>query len=177
MPPLDIAFRRASAHDAERLSAFAASVFPLGGRPGAAALDIEAHIATQLNPDRFRELIADPATHVILAMSGEEIVGYGVMVCDCRHSQVEANTQAEVRKFYVDPRYHGQGLADALMRHLLREGDGLDTVWLSVFSENPRAIRFYERCGFRVIGKQDYWVGDDCQKDFVMRRDVAKGTR
>jgi diamine N-acetyltransferase len=177
MPQLDFEFRRATARDAEGLSAFAARVFPLGGRSDAPATDIQAHIAAHLTPERFCELIADPDAVVILASSGPEIAGYGVLIHDCRHPQIEEPTQAEVRKFYVDPQHHGQGLAHRLMRELLQAASPGETVWLSVFSENPRAIRFYERSGFRVVGKQDYWVGDDCQKDFVMRREVEEGTR
>jgi ribosomal protein S18 acetylase RimI-like enzyme len=177
MPELEIEFRRAEAHDAERLSTFAARVFPLGGRPGADSADIQAYIATQLTPERFRELIADPNTSVLVAASGREIVGYGVLVRDCRHPQIDAETQAEVRKFYVDPAFHGQGVARHLMRELLLGAANSGAIWLSVFSENPRAIRFYEWAGFSVIGKQDYWVGEDCQKDFVMQYDAAKGAR
>ena len=177
MPESKIEFRRATAGDAAPLSALAARLFPLGGRPGAASADIQAHIATQLTPGRFRQLIADPATHTVLALSGSEIVGYGVLVSNCRHEQIHADAQAEVRKFYVDPAYHGQGLARDLMSELLQAASPSELVWLSVFSENPRAIRFYERFGFHVIGTQDYWVGHDCQKDFVMRRDVEKGSR
>ncbi|MDT0164082.1 GNAT family N-acetyltransferase [Actinotalea sp. AC32] len=46
----------------------------------------------------------------------------------------------------------GSGLAgaahDDVMRHLRRQGH--DSAWLRVFEENGRAIRFYERRGWRA---------------------------
>jgi len=44
-------------------------------------------------------------------------------------------------------------------------------VWLSVYSENPRAIAFYKKWGFHIAGSQEFLVGADPQQDFLMRRD------
>jgi ribosomal protein S18 acetylase RimI-like enzyme len=65
------------------------------------------------------------------------------------------------------------------MRELLRATEAAcEAIWLSVYSENARAIAFYTRSGFRLAGEHDFLVGEDRQKDFLMRRDVAKeGTR
>ena len=166
--------RRAVADDADSLSAFARSVFSLGGRPGATHADLEAYFSAKLTPAHFRTSIAN-AHHLLLVAEVErEIAGYGEIVRDVPAPQIAEPRPSELRKLYVGPRYHGLGIADALMRDLLR--DAAHPVWLSVFSENPRAIRFYERWGFKIIGTHDFLVGDDPQQDFVMRRDESKGT-
>jgi diamine N-acetyltransferase len=41
-------------------------------------------------------------------------------------------------------------------------------MWLSVWERNPRAIAFYGKCGFRMVGSKDFWVGSDRQTDHVM---------
>jgi diamine N-acetyltransferase len=60
------------------------------------------------------------------------------------------------------------------MRQALRslEQDRLATVWLRVCHENPRAIAFYEKRGFHIVGTHEVLVGTDRQKDFLMRRDL-----
>ncbi len=50
-----------------------------------------------------------------------------------------------------------------------REG----TVWLSVFSGNERAISFYRKWGFRIAGVQEFFVGADCQQDYLMKRELS----
>lgn len=175
MPDVPITIRRADDNDAETLSGFAARVFPLGGRPGADSTDLAAYISTELTRERFRSILANPHSLLLLAESGSSLAGYGLLVHQSANPQIDAHAPEEVRKLYVDPRYHGRGVADALMRDMLiAVAPECDVIWLGVFSENSRAIAFYERWGFRRIGTQHFLVGDDRQKDFLMRRDPPR---
>jgi GNAT superfamily N-acetyltransferase len=76
----------------------------------------------------------------------------------------------EIWRFYVDRPWHGLGLAQTLMS-AVREcavQKGARTLWLGVWEKNPRAIAFYEKCGFRDVGAHDFWVGSDRQTDRIM---------
>lgn len=59
-----------------------------------------------------------------------------------------------VGSFWVDPALRGKAAAPALMAALLAEAErqGLGAAWLHVRKSNGRAVRFYERCGFRGTG-------------------------
>jgi diamine N-acetyltransferase len=165
--------RPAIAADAEALASFAAKVFPLGGRPGADPADLARFISSELNPNKFREFIADPEASLILAVHEEHIAGLALAIRNCAHAQIEAACPGELRKLYVDPQHHGKGVANALMQQALNSlQPPADVVWLSVFSENARAIAFYQRWGFRIVGTQKFMVGNDPQEDFLMRRDL-----
>ena len=39
---------------------------------------------------------------------------------------------------------------------------------LSVWKEQPQAIRFYEKEGFRIAGELVFMVGDDPKEDWLM---------
>lgn len=165
--------RRPAPEDAEPLSLFAARIFPLGGRPGADPAHIAAYVAEHLTPAQLRADMANSHMTLVIAEIGPDIVGYAALVRDSRHPQLPANCSNEVHKLYVDPAQHGRGIADAFMSALLEEATA--PLWLTVFSENPRAIRFYQRWGFQVAGRQDFYVGEDRQQDLLMTRE--KGTR
>jgi putative acetyltransferase len=51
---------------------------------------------------------------------------------------------------FVDPAYHGRGLGTALVRRALNLHPGLTT---DVNEQNPQALAFYERIGFRRTGR------------------------
>jgi ribosomal protein S18 acetylase RimI-like enzyme len=164
--------RTATAGDAEALSAFARQTFPLGCPADVDPADIVAFAAVELTATRFHDLLSDARTTTFLADSQGKIVGYTMFIRDERHAFIKEERVVELRKFYVDPAFHGQGLAHALMQAALGRF-GSETVWLSVFSRNPRAISFYQRYGFEVVGEQKFLVGKDPQNDFVMRRDAT----
>jgi ribosomal protein S18 acetylase RimI-like enzyme len=58
------------------------------------------------------------------------------------------------------------------MRACLEEARkmGHATIWLGVWEKNERAIRFYDKWGFRKIGEKQFVLGRDVQTDFIMER-------
>src|SRR4051794_28981597 len=59
---------------------------------------------------------------------------------------------AKIEALFLAPEYHRQGLGRRLVRHA-RELKGLLTV--EVNEQNPAAVRFYEACGFVVVGRSE----------------------
>ena len=47
---------------------------------------------------------------------------------------------------------------------------GGDMLYLSVFVDNHRARRFYDRHGFGEVGPYAFMVGDHVDDDIIMRR-------
>jgi ribosomal protein S18 acetylase RimI-like enzyme len=171
--------RPATTADVSELSAFAASVFHLGC-PETAPGDLADYIAAELPPERFLALVEDPNIVVLLAEAAQpedpgrqQIVAYMVVVRRSPQPHISMDAPAEFRKLYLAPAYHGSGLADALVQSALSlvEDEGPLSIWLSVFSENSRAIVFYKKWGFRIVGPREFLVGTDRQKDFLMQRD------
>jgi GNAT superfamily N-acetyltransferase len=76
----------------------------------------------------------------------------------------------ELWRFYVDRRWHGQGIAQALMDHVKSEARqrGAGTLWLGVWEHNARARAFYAKCGFSDVGQHVFLFGTDPQTDLVM---------
>ena len=53
------------------------------------------------------------------------------------------------------------------MRRLAAER-GTASLWLSCWQQQPQAIRFYEKEGFRITGELVFVVGDDPKDDWLM---------
>jgi ribosomal protein S18 acetylase RimI-like enzyme len=75
-------------------------------------------------------------------------------------------------KCYVSPDYRSGNVADTLMGMALKRAvsQGFDAIWLLVWKENPRAVRFYTKHGFAAIGTQPVWVGDIAFDDHIMKK-------
>jgi ribosomal protein S18 acetylase RimI-like enzyme len=46
-------------------------------------------------------------------------------------------------------------------------------LYLSVYIDNHRARRFYDRYGFEPVGRYDFMVGNHADEDILMRLRVA----
>lgn len=77
----------------------------------------------------------------------------------------------ELRQLYIFKPWQGLGLADDLTRWALDQARarGASEIWLSVYTENPRARRFYARHGFAEIAPYKFMVGTQADEDILCR--------
>jgi len=109
-----------------------------------------------------------------VAEADRRLVAYLQLRLDAESPLISGTRPVEIQRFYVDASHHGTGLAHQLMAHVLAraEAAGAATLWLGVWERNPRALAFYRKWGFDVVGEHIFKLGDDPQRDLVTRRDV-----
>ncbi|NWB25462.1 GNAT family N-acetyltransferase [Pseudomonas gingeri] len=165
MRPLQI--RPATVADCDPLSHIACRTFALACPASTPALEIARHIEAQLQPVHFRELLQQPGKILLVLELDQQLIGYSLLTPEPGPVGVEAADAAqEFTRCYVVPEQHGSGAAGFLMSESLKYLAG--PVRLSVSEENPRAIRFYERQGFRIVGQTTFQCGNDVQRDWLM---------
>ncbi|MCS7035456.1 MAG: GNAT family N-acetyltransferase [Saprospiraceae bacterium] len=78
----------------------------------------------------------------------------------------------QIERIYVDASWQGQGIGERLLAFAEARARqvGANWLWLSVWKEAPRAVRFYEKNGFHIFGTEIFWVGADPQPDWIMRK-------
>lgn len=77
----------------------------------------------------------------------------GIAVFACPRSGKMGHT-GELGAMYVRGRARGTGIADKLVESIIDSAAGkVDQLKLTVNAENARAIRLYERHGFRTVGR------------------------
>lgn len=83
----------------------------------------------------------------------------------------QVGPSVELRQLYVLKAWHGLGIAPVLMDWVLEEAPrrGGRDLLLTVFTENHRARRFYERYGFEEVGRYAFMVGNHADEDIIMR--------
>jgi ribosomal-protein-alanine N-acetyltransferase len=106
---------------------------------------IEQGLGWSWQPARVLAAIRDRATNVAVIDGAEAIVGFGIMLY-----REEA---AHLTLLAVDEGHRGQGLGQALVTWLEQPARvaGAVRIRVEARADNPRAIAFYERLGFRLL--------------------------
>lgn len=174
-PDTDIGLRRATPGDAARLATFAATsfvdAFAAQNRPE----DIATYLSAAFGESLQRAELSDPDCTVFLAERDGELAGYA-MLRDGSHPPCVADANAiEIARLYAGQRWIGAGIGALLMQRCLVEAAsrGRRTIWLGVWERNVRAIAFYQRWHFSIVGSQPFLLGTDRQNDRVMARRVV----
>jgi GNAT superfamily N-acetyltransferase len=105
--------------------------------------------------------LTDP--HTIEEQKGyllNEVVPKNHVLVAAYHRMVAAfiaATHESISQLYVDPDFQGKGLGSVLLNWAKDQSDGY--LWLYTFERNKRAMRFYERNGFRPVkrGFEETW--------------------
>jgi ribosomal protein S18 acetylase RimI-like enzyme len=132
--------------------------------------DLGAFLA-KFTPEAWRAEMEDPRYAFRLAEAGGEAVGY--LKLGPLTLPVEPDAAAiELRQLYLLKGHHGSGIATELMEWALAEAGkrGAREIYLTVYVDNHRAKRFYERYGFVAVGRYDFMVGNQADEDIIMRK-------
>lgn len=88
-------------------------------------------------------------------------VGFAKVKKYSLNDQFESVAQMELQKIYVLPYYHGSGAGAALMEAVIDLANEVrpDLIWLDTYIGNAKAIRFYEKYGFKKSGNHYFTIG------------------
>ena len=175
----ELRFRHGQAGDAAILADFMERNFRATYGHCSTPANIDAAVHEHYGIDAQRRQLADPACLNLLvegddgALLGHAQVRYGHAPPDA----VQPRPAAEVTRFYVDAPAHGRGVAQAMLAEVERRvcAHGVVALWLSVWQEQPQAVRFYEKAGFRRAGTLVFVVGDDPKDDWLMLKALRDG--
>jgi GNAT superfamily N-acetyltransferase len=129
---------------------------------------------TSFGVEDWRAVLADPRFAFRIAEVDGKPVGY--VKLGPVDIPIDTTQRAILlQQFYLLTEYHGQGIAQQLMDWAFDEAlrRGAEEVYLTVFVENRRARRFYDRYGFQAVGRYDFMVGNHADEDVVMRKTLV----
>jgi len=174
-PDSTLGIRVGAVHDAERLSPFARRVFDATFAADNDPVALGAYMDGAFNVARQREELSNPACTVLLAHHDDVLVAWALLRDDTAapaDSVIPGARPLHLNRFYVDQAWHGRGVARALMTEVQRVTQlrGHDALWLTTWERNARAIRFYEREGFAIVGTTWFQLGVELQRDYVLAR-------
>lgn len=167
---MSVALRMAGLQDARALSLLGARTFSESFghlyTPENLALFLTNH-----TEERWRSELADPAFAVCIGEAEGQAVAYAKIGPPTLPFEPRGKP-VELRQFYILGPWQGSGAATALMEWVVQEARsrGGEDLYLSVFIDNHRARRFYDRCGFEAVGRFAFMVGTHADEDIVMRK-------
>ena len=170
--------RQAGVADAERIGLLAARLFVQAYGSTHPEPELSRYLQRSFSTDYFSRALAQGDRVLVAGDAADTDCGYAHlrMTHGAPPAGVEAQRAVELARFYVDEAWHGQGVAQVLMKGCEREAlaSGADALWLGVWQEAARPIAFYRRAGFTVVGTTTFEFGERRDADYLMMRTIAR---
>jgi len=137
--------------------------------------ELERHIAVSFSTASISAELANPNSITLWTTDGSGPVAYLKVNQGGAQTEPGLERGLEIQQIYVRSSAQGKGIGN----HLIREAtaiavrEGLDFLWLGVWENNTSAIEVYRHLGFSDFGEHVFRIGDDLQRDVLMRRDIT----
>jgi ribosomal protein S18 acetylase RimI-like enzyme len=136
--------------------------------------DMDKFLNEQFTKGKLMLEVGTSENTFLLAYYNEQIAGY-VKLRDSRMpGSTNHVTAIEVARIYAMKNMIGKGVGKLLMQSSIdiAKERGREWIWLGVWEKNLHAIEFYTKWGFEKFGETDFLLGDDVQRDWLMRKQV-----
>lgn len=172
-----IEIRQATKLDAEMLSDLCYQTFwdAFHEHPKNSPEDMADYMATAFSLEQIKTELADTQNIFLIAEIEGKAAGYAKLIIESREEPVKADKPIELSRLYSHQKFLGKGVGNKLIEESFAFAKKLfcDAMWLGVWEFNPRAQRFYEKYGFRVIGQHIFQLGKDAQTDIMMLKNLT----
>ncbi|MBP9083429.1 MAG: GNAT family N-acetyltransferase [Bacteroidia bacterium] len=136
--------------------------------------DMQAYLDLAFNPETIKKQLEDPAVTYLVAYWKDLPVGYAKLKQSDVPEKLAGKSAIQLERIYALQEFVGKKVGKALMEACIRiaKSHNYDAMWLGVWQQNDRAISFYKKWGFTIIGTKQFIIGKDVNDDFVMSLDL-----
>jgi ribosomal protein S18 acetylase RimI-like enzyme len=124
--------------------------------------DILNYINRHFNLESFKKELSDPSNLYHTLSSNDRIVGYSKIKLDQGIPALGESNITKLERIYLLDEAHGSGLGRNLFNFNieLAKQNKQAGIWLYTWVENHRAIAFYEKMGFAIIGSHNFKISE-----------------
>lgn len=136
--------------------------------------NMEAYLEQAFDKKKLIHELSDTNSLFLLLKKDDKPIGY--LKVNEAPSQTDINDEnaLEIERIYVSKEFQGEGMGKYLMKHAIKIAikRRKKYIWLGVWEKNEKALCFYKKQGFYKIGEHSFFMGDDEQTDYIMRKDL-----
>lgn len=99
-------------------------------------------------------------------------IGYAKLIENVAHENVDSQNNCRLERIFILNDFIPLRVGKQLLNHVEAQAKAmqLDTMWLSVYIKNTRAIRFYEKNKFKHVGELNFIVNGNSYENIVFAK-------
>ena len=119
--------------------------------------DMQKYLDENLSLERLKSELENLDSEFYFIENENKNLGYLKLNFENAQTEKVEENYFEIERIYVLKAFLGQKIGQILFDKAIEIGreKNLEYVWLGVWEENHRAIKFYEKNGFEIFGKHD----------------------
>jgi ribosomal protein S18 acetylase RimI-like enzyme len=120
--------------------------------------DIDTYATEKFSVAAMTNELSDPKNIYHIIYYADDPAGFSKIIFNCAHPLIKTSNVTKLERLYLLERFHKLRLGSALFEFNVKLSKANDqtAMWLYVWKENAKAIKFYLRHNFKIIGSYDF---------------------
>lgn len=171
---MNLKFTKCTINDLDTLREFSAKTFIDTFESTNSEENMNEYLAKAFTNDKLRDELLNEESAFYFLYNDGVLAGYIKLNEGNAQSDINDPHSIELERIYVAKEFHSMGLGKVLMNKAFEFAVEKEKnhMWLGVWEHNDKAISFYKKHGFAVTGQHSFFMGDDEQLDYIMRKDL-----
>jgi ribosomal protein S18 acetylase RimI-like enzyme len=151
---------KATPNDAKQLVHVAKEAFLTAHGHSASKEDIDNYVSANFTEANFIEELINPDNHYYIIYRQNKIAGYSKITLNTSNKNIASQNIMFMSRLYLLEEFYGLSLGKELFNFNIEfsKKHKQQGIWLAVWTENERAINFYTKRGFHIVGKYDFII-------------------
>ncbi|TVQ07590.1 MAG: GNAT family N-acetyltransferase [Bacteroidetes bacterium] len=173
---MEIIIREAKKSDINNLAVLKQQVWISTYADEGVTAQFSEYVLSEYSIENIRKSISDKSKLTLIAIYDKGIVGCVEILLSPQSPVNAIEPCMEISTFYILERFQGLGIGKKLLQECFKVITRLNhyKVWLTVYYKNQKAIDFYAKQNFTVIGETFFLLGKDKHKNLIMLRNIDK---
>jgi ribosomal protein S18 acetylase RimI-like enzyme len=170
-----ITIQKVQLKDADTLLSFSKKTFYHFFGPLNDNANMDAYASTAFTHQRMLEELSNANSEFYFVMDENLIAGYLKLNFNDAQNEFKESDAMEIERIYVSEDQIGKGVGKQLLDFAIdiAQSRQFSYLWLGVWEHNHRALKFYERNGFKVFSSHPFVLGEDKQLDLLMKLQLS----
>jgi len=155
-----VSITRVSESDSALLAQIAKTTYLESHGASAEPADIDSYLTEKYSSAVLKDELSNPENVYYIIYHGKEAAGYSKIIFNLPYAGSPVENVAKLERLYLLKAYYNLKLGLELFQFNidLSKRNGQMGIWLYVWKGNARAVNFYTKTGFRIIGSHDFRI-------------------
>jgi ribosomal protein S18 acetylase RimI-like enzyme len=158
-----ISIIRATPGDAALLTDIGKKTFIESHGHSASAVDIDSYVSRKFTLETLQEELTAPGNIFHIIYYNNEPAGYSKIIFDSPYPSIKVEHITKLERIYLLQKFYDLKLGAKLLTFNteLSKASGQRGMWLYTWTENKRAVSFYKKAGFQIVGYADFKISEN----------------
>lgn len=154
--------RKAKVENSQELAIVAKDAFLTAHGHSASKEDIDNYVANNFSEANFLKELTNTNNHYYLIFHDNKLAGYSKITLNSTNKNIASENVTYMSRLYLLKEFYGLNLGKELFDFNIdfSKQHKQKGIWLAVWIENKRAIHFYTKMGFKIIGEYDFRISE-----------------